>query len=361
MTGTRRRVRLYHQVRTAHLERAAQLPPATILYGDKRYDFEDGLAAELDLVHARGWRAAWYLFQHDLEALEINEPLYIQAARSTALALLGLRLRRLLGRPRPQVVSYAIENLDPAGLPRPEGWKSALARRVDLTLMGLIWREVDRIAYGTVAAETLYRAVLPTRRVPASAVIPALPAPAQPDVEVSKEPLQVLFLGALSERKGVRQLLAAWPRVRAEQPHAQLTVVGLGALADMVADGSGADTGIELVVDPPRAEIHTWLARAQVLVLPSQPSPVWREQVGLSIVEGLSYGCTIVATEETGLAPWLREHQHQVIDEATSVDDLAAGLLAALRAPLPAQTVLASLPAVDGRLAADRWLFEDQP
>ncbi len=359
MTRTRRRVRIYHQVRSAHLERAAQLPEATILYGGKRYDFEDGLAAGLDLVHARGLRAAWYLLRHEVDALEVNEPLFIHGARSTATALLGLRVGRLLGHDRPRVVSYAIENLEPAGLPRPTRFTSRLARRLDLALMALIWRQLDRIAYGTAAAESLYRSTLPPRRSLAATLITALPAPAPVDPAVEKSPLQVVFLGALSERKGIRQLLAAWPKVRAEQPQAQLTVIGLGALVDLVAGQSGSEAGIELVVDPPRAQIASHLDRAQVLVLASQPSATWREQVGLPIVEGLAHGCTIVATRETGLADWLRARGHQVIADATSVDDLAGGLLAALRAPLPVADVLASLPAEDGRLAADRWLFED--
>jgi hypothetical protein len=33
-------VQLYHQLRTAHLEWAAELPPTAILFGAKRYDFD---------------------------------------------------------------------------------------------------------------------------------------------------------------------------------------------------------------------------------------------------------------------------------------------------------------------------------
>ena len=122
----RARVRLYHQVRSAHLERASSLPPATILFGSRRYDFEDALAADLDLVEAGGLRAARYLLEHDVDTLEINEPLYIHGARWTATALLGLRLGALLGRDRTRVVSYAIENLDPTGLPLRAGLRARL-------------------------------------------------------------------------------------------------------------------------------------------------------------------------------------------------------------------------------------------
>jgi glycosyltransferase involved in cell wall biosynthesis len=110
-------------------------------------------------------------------------------------------------------------------------------------------------------------------------------------------------------------------------------------------------------VDPPRAQIHQLLASSQVLVLPCQPTPSWREQVGLPIVEGLSYGCTVVTTTETGLASWLAAAGHQVTSADATAEELAAAILAAVRHPLQAGDVLASLPDVDGRLAADDWLF----
>jgi hypothetical protein len=142
-------VRLYDSIRSAHLERAAELPPATILYGTKRYDFDESLAAPLDLVQARGWRAARHLFRSRTTVLEINEPLMVSSARSTAVALLGLTLGRLRGNPRALVVTYAIENLDPRRLPRPPKLRHRLARRLDLALAPRIWGRVDRIAYGT--------------------------------------------------------------------------------------------------------------------------------------------------------------------------------------------------------------------
>ena len=93
----------------------------------------------------------------------------------------------------------------------------------------------------------------------------------------------------------------------------------------------------------------------------AQPTTTWREQVGLPLVEALSYGCTVVTTNETGLAGWLADHGHQVVPGAAATAELAAAVVRALRAPLTVGAVLASLPAEDGRLAADRWLFDDVP
>lgn len=351
---TRARVRLYHQVRTAHLERAAQLPTAKILFANKRYDFDEELAANLDLVPVRGWRAAWWLLRNPVETLEINEPLMLVAARSTSIALIGLGLSRLCGRARTRVVTYAIENRHPDAAPA-RGARHRMGRRLDLVLARLIWRRVDRIAYGTAAAQTVYEASLPRAHAPESTLIWALPAAAP--AQESKATDCALFLGAFSERKGLPLVLEAWPKVVAAASDAALQIVGKGSLQPLAERCAATDASITLLIDPPRAEILRSLARAQVLILPSQPTGTWREQVGLPIVEGLSYGCTIVTTTETGLADWLATHGHRVVDAEAGADELADAILSALSEPLDRNDVVADLPVEDGRLTADGWLF----
>lgn len=353
------RARLYHQVRSAHLERAAQLPAATLLYGSTRYDFEAGLASGLDLVHAPGARVAWWLLRHDLTAVEVNEPLLAHATRWTALALAAVRLRGILRGRRTQVVSYCIENLDPGSAPPWPGWKARLGRVVDPVLRRLIWGQLDRVVFGTPASAELYARLMPARHRLRSCVVPALPTVERSAGAPAKSAGTVLFLGALSDRKGIRQVLEAWPQVRAAVPDARLMVVGKGALESLVVEAAALDPSIELVVDPPRQRIRRELDGHQVLVLPAQPTPGWREQVGLPLVEGLSFGCTVVTTAETGLADWLAAHGHRVISEPASVDQLAVALTEAVQHPLPVAEVLASLPEQDGRLAADAWLFSD--
>jgi glycosyltransferase involved in cell wall biosynthesis len=116
-----------------------------------------------------------------------------------------------------------------------------------------------------------------------------------------------------------------------------------------------------LEVDPGRDRIHAVLHEASALVLPSQPSPTWREQVGLPIVEGLSHACTIVTTAETGLADWLRERGHGVAVDPASPAELAEIIRTVLAHPVDPEAVLAALPARDGRLVADDVLFTTAP
>ncbi|WP_104081612.1 glycosyltransferase [Cryobacterium sp. Y11] len=351
------RARLYRTLRSAYLERAHVLPEATILYRVKRYDFHESLVEGLTVVQAGPVRAAWLLARSKVTTLEINEPLMLSSVWGSALAIRGLQARSLLGGPRATIVSYAMENSNP--LVRPVGEEGRLRRFANSRLSRFVWRHTDRIAFGTDAARITYDVAL--RRPSAgitSTVIPALPAPCACPLDPGPGEPRVVFLGALVARKGFPDLLAAWPSVTALIPTARLTIIGKGALEDRARQAAEQDPSIELIIDPPRSEIHGYLRRASVLTLPSQPTATWREQIGLPIVEGLAHGCNIVTTSETGLANWLTEHGHDVVAPGAGVPALATAVVHALQKRVGSgAAAVADLPKVDGRLAADAWMF----
>lgn len=349
------RVRLYESIRTAHLERAHELVPAAIVYRERRYDFDEGIARGLELVQAGPVRAALLLRRSRPEAIEVNEPLMLSSLPATALALFAVRFLR---RRSPRVVTYAIGNADPYSAPDP-----SLKRRVrwliERRLSRYVWKRIDAIAFGTEGARDVYRALLPRRHDLVESLVPALPA--RSHVPAADREHCVVFLGAFAPRKGVPLLLAAWPRVRDACPGATLTLLGKGALQDEVDTFAAAQPGVDVMIDPPRDAIRATLRRSLVLVLPSQPSATWREQVGLPIVEALEQGCAVVTTTETGLAPWLEAHGHGVVPGDADAEALARAIIGQIEAGDRSAEILASLPVQDGRLAADEWLFGDAP
>ncbi|OMH31370.1 glycosyltransferase [Tersicoccus sp. Bi-70] len=357
------RVRVYESVRTAHLERAAALRPASILYRVRRYDFDAALADGLPLVQAGPLRTARLLWGSAPRELEVNEPLMLSAVPAAALAVAAVRVSDLFRRrPRTRVVSYAIGNADPFPPPSASaGLKSRVRRVGERALAHWLWHRLDVVVFGTDGARETYRRALGTTRA-RLLTVPALPEPcscaAMEGTHDGDRAGRVLFLGALSERKGVDLLLQAWPVVRRARPDARLRIVGKGALQGTVEAAAATDPSIEVLIDPPRARIHVELAAAAVLALPSQPSRTWREQVGLPIVEALAHGTRVVTTTETGLADWLTEHGHRVVDGHADAAVLADALIAALASGPSPDEVRAGLPARDGRLAADDAMFD---
>ncbi|WP_373284553.1 glycosyltransferase family 4 protein [Flexivirga endophytica] len=169
---------------------------------------------------------------------------------------------------------------------------------------------------------------------------------------------RVIFLGSFEERKGLQDLLRAWPAVAA-QAGTELVIVGKGSRAQEAFVRTWAEhrRGVTVRFDPPRSDIRAELEAASVLVLASRRTATWREQIGLPILEGLSYGCTIVSSDETGIAQWLSAHGHRVVGSRYSPSELALAIVSAVTNPLPPMDVLESLPKADQRTAADSWLL----
>ncbi|HEX7292581.1 MAG TPA: glycosyltransferase family 4 protein [Conexibacter sp.] len=102
----------------------------------------------------------------------------------------------------------------------------------------------------------------------------------------------VLYVGRLVEEKGVRTLLDAWGRVRG----ATLVAIGDGPLAGAVA----ATPRAKLLGPLPRERLPVAYAAADALVLPSIPTPRFREPWGLVCNEALHQGTPVIATTAVG-------------------------------------------------------------
>lgn len=352
------RARVYGSLRSAHLERAHALAPTSLLFRRRRYDFDEALAEGLDLVQGRTFSMAVTVVRSRLSGIEVNEPLLRPGLWKTAVAVSAARAGARLRRSPVQVVSYAIENRDPYGDRAPRAWRSRLRWHTDRMLTRYTAHRIDRIVYGTAAAAELYSARLADDlRRAESWIVPALPAPCDCPVAGTRDVDRVIFVGAFQPRKGFPELVTAWPLVVERLPNARLTLLGKGPMEGLARELADRVAGVDVVVDPPRAELHRALRKSAVLVLLSQRTLTWREQVGLPVVEALAHGCAVVTTDETGLAGWLAEHGHHVLPLPTSTEGVADAVADALVARRSATSVLADLPGEDGRLAADRQLF----
>lgn len=355
-----RHVRVYRSLRSAHLERAQAMAPASILYTRRRDDFDESLTNGLDILQGNVLRLFGTLVRSGPELVEINEPLMRDGLAHGLAAVLAARLSGLLRGRLVRIVAYAIENRDPFVLPADARLRTRLHTALDRRLAVVLAGRVDRIVFGTAGAAGIYRELLCAALVRSEmTTIPALPTACSCPLG-TRDPATVVFVGALEKRKGFPALAAAWPHVRQREPSARLTVIGKGPLEGAARELAGRYEGVELLVDPPRAVIHRELRRSAVLVLLSRRTEHWREQVGLPIVEGLAHGCAVVTTDETGLASWLSAHGHVTVDPDAEPDLIARRIVGVLRSCRPARSVLADLPSADGRLEADEWMFAER-
>lgn len=102
-----------------------------------------------------------------------------------------------------------------------------------------------------------------------------------------------LYVGRLVSEKGVSVLLEAWPQVTAG---ATLVVIGDGPLATRIAGAPG----IRLLGAVPRAELPVAYAASRFGLLPSIPTPRFREPWGLVCNEAMHQGKPVIATTAVG-------------------------------------------------------------
>ena len=99
-----------------------------------------------------------------------------------------------------------------------------------------------------------------------------------------------LFVGRLSEEKGVRILLAAWKHMSRQIP---LFILGDGPMRQEIASqiAEAGLTGVRLLGNASREEVFRWMQGARFLVCPSY----WFE-APLVIVEAFACGIPVIAT-----------------------------------------------------------------
>lgn len=126
-----------------------------------------------------------------------------------------------------------------------------------------------------------------------------------------------LFVGRLSEEKGVDLLLDAWKQLDGKLP---LKIVGDGPLADRVAAAVGRVPGIEWLGRRATDEVYTLLKGAIALVFPSK----WYEGLPRTIVEAFAAGTPVIAANLGSMSSLVTPHRTGLHFQPGSAEDLVA-------------------------------------
>jgi glycosyltransferase involved in cell wall biosynthesis len=356
-------VMLIPQLRSFHVEFKMAASESVVLYMGNKEDFDPELISGQEGRFRRfGLREFLGLMRSPPDVFEIVEPLYVRAWPLSALCGYVLKLSARCRRQEVRVVAYAIENLPLAALLDVKRLSQRVPSGPANWILRKCWqrssRLLDRVAYGTEAARQNYASAGLSQQA-VSRLFWQLPSPCSCSVERPGPgpAVKLLFLGEFTERKGVADVLAAWPKVLAEVPQAKLTLVGHGEQLPDVEQFTRLNEA-RLLLGATRREVHEELSRAEVVVLPSKRIANWREQVGLPIVEALAHGCRVVTTSETGLASWLEEHGHQVVAPGDAAG-LAQALIRALQSGPSAADIRQDLPTLPGRVESQEWMYAD--
>jgi len=334
---------------------------ADLIYNTTRYDY-DPAAADSGNPPRQLSRPATVitLLRTPYRAVEVAEPAVVDRWLDLFAQITAIRIRSLVSWRRTRIVAYCIGIADPQ-FEVMARWRfpRRVAKWITWLALNVLVRMTDRLAFGTTGSMQMYESYVGTRALTGARVFEAIPAPC-PCLATSAEVRlpRLLFVGALEERKGITALMDAWEIVRSDNADLpSLAIIGKGSLSDEVQLWAADKPEVEVLIDPPREAIHHALRTSAALVLLSQPWRHWREQIGLPILEGLSHGCEILTTTETGLAHWLEANSHTVLDPASRPSDVARAIVDTLMRATTRRGSLDALASQDQRLAADHWLM----
>lgn len=118
--------------------------------------------------------------------------------------------------------------------------------------------------------------------------------------QTSKKPIRLLFVGGLSQRKGIANMFAA---VEALMPHVELTVIGRKSTNDCEALNKALQKH-RWIPSLPHNQVLEQMRAHDVLLFPSL-----FEGFGLVITEAMSQGTPVITTDRTA-GPDIIEHNH---------------------------------------------------
>jgi len=154
------------------------------------------------------------------------------------------------------------------------------------------------------------------------------------DAEPDGEP-RILYIGRLTEQKGLAVLLEAMPRILESAPTARLEVIGGGAMRgelERLAQqlGVSAQTSFRGAL-PRREDVFASLDGAHVFVMPSRAMPDGQAE-GSPVVtkEAQAVGVPVVATDTGGIAETVPpEHRGDLVpsDDPVALADAVTHLL----------------------------------
>lgn len=143
-----------------------------------------------------------------------------------------------------------------------------------------------------------------------------------PDDPAQRRPDVVLFLGDFSQRKGVRDLLAAAPAVLQRRPAARFVVAGGPPPADVAAQAAPLGDAVHFPGFVRGADKLRTLQEASLLALPS-----YAEGMPVAVLEAMAAGLPVVATPVGGVPDFFRDGVNGLLTPPGDVTALAAAIV----------------------------------
>lgn len=138
--------------------------------------------------------------------------------------------------------------------------------------------------------------------------------------ETKGKTVNFLYVGWISERKGIRMLLDSFSNL--QDDNISLTFCGNGSLSGLVEDAAKKDKRIVFLGKLSSDKLREEYMKADVLVVPS----IWEEPFGRVIIEGNMYGLSVICSNRGGMPEIIRKMKSGITFDPDDKDALRNAL-----------------------------------
>lgn len=168
-----------------------------------------------------------------------------------------------------------------------------------------------------------------------------------PGADGERSQREILFVGRLVEKKGLRHLLDAMPLVLQQVPDATLTVAGFGpeeAELKSRAQAAGIALSVNFLGAVPQSDLPALYRRAALFVAPFVRAASGDEEgLGLVLVEAIGCGCTVLVGDVQAMDELMGSGFRDLRVDPTDPDQLASRIIEVLSNPTSANGRLQTL------------------
>jgi glycosyltransferase involved in cell wall biosynthesis len=143
----------------------------------------------------------------------------------------------------------------------------------------------------------------------------------------------LLYVGKLSNNKGVDILINAFARIYSSYPWIKLKIVGDGPSKrsfEILASDLGLTEAVQFLGLMPREKLPELYKRAIALVVPS----ICQENFPTVVTEGMTFGCPVIGSARGGIPEILGDNERGLLFKPGDVNDLVDKLLLLLHHPV---------------------------
>lgn len=144
----------------------------------------------------------------------------------------------------------------------------------------------------------------------------------------------LLFVGRLSDQKGLQYLIDAMPEVVKKEPNTKLLIIGEGpfkAELEKKIDENRIKEHVEFLGSLPASDVVKYHNYADVFVLPSLSNKTGTEALGLALMEAMSSGCAVIGTNVGGIPSLIKNGYNGLLVNQKDSKELAGAIIDLLK------------------------------